>query len=227
MADTNYRNATGLPDPEHYTSAADIATLSSAMIREFPEYYRWYSEKEFTWNGITQGNRNGLLYRDPTVDGIKTGHTESAGYCLATSAVRDGMRLVSVVLGTDSQGAREKDSQALLSYGFRFYESRQLFAAGQAVTEARVWKGDREMVQLGVTRDTWATVPRGAADSLAQQLEVPNPLLAPLDPAVAVGRVRVSAGGQPVAEVPLYALAPVAEGSLVQQAWDSVLLWFE
>ena len=133
MKDTSYRNATGLPDPEHYTTAADIIRIASAIIREFPEYYHWYSQKEFSWNGITQSNRNGLLWRDSTVDGMKTGHTDAAGYCLVSSAMRDGMRLVAVVLGTDSPTARERDSQTLLNYGYRFWETKRILTAGQSL----------------------------------------------------------------------------------------------
>ncbi len=141
MTGSHFMNSAGMPDPEHYTTARDTAILASALIHEFPEYYRWYSQKEFTWNGITQQNRNGLLWRDPTVDGVKTGHTESAGYCLVASAKRDAMRLVSVVLGTDSMRSREDANAALLNYGFNFFETRRIYAAGQPLTTARVWKG--------------------------------------------------------------------------------------
>jgi D-alanyl-D-alanine carboxypeptidase (penicillin-binding protein 5/6) len=227
LRNTSYRNGTGLSEPEHYTSAADIALLANAIIREFPEYYRWYSQKEFTWNGITQPNRNGLLFRDPSVDGMKTGFTENAGYCLVSSAMRDQMRLVSVVLGTESAVARERESQALLNYGFRFYETRLLVPAGKAISEARVWKGETETADIGINRDLWLTLPRGAADRLQQRFELPSPLLAPLDPAIALGTLKVSLAEQVVAESPLYALSPVPAGSFVQQAWDSMMLWFE
>lgn len=227
LAASNFRNSTGLPDPEHYTTAADIARLGSAIVREFPEYYRWYSEKQFTYNGITQGNRNGLLFRDPTVDGMKTGYTESAGYCLVTSALRDGMRLVSVVLKTESPRARERASEALLAYGFRFYETRPLFAAGKPVQNVRVWKGEADNVDLGVARSLAVTLPRGAGDSLATQLELPPQVVAPLSPEVEVGRIRVVLGNETVAEASLVPLASVPEGSLWQQARDAVLLWFE
>ena len=141
MTGSHFTNTAGMPDPEHYVTARDIAVLSSALIHEFPEYYRWYSQREFTYNGITQQNRNGLLWRDPTVDGVKTGHTETAGYCLVASAKRDGMRLVSAVLGTESMKAREDANMALLNYGFNFFETRRLYAAGEPLTTARVWKG--------------------------------------------------------------------------------------
>jgi D-alanyl-D-alanine carboxypeptidase (penicillin-binding protein 5/6) len=227
LNDSNFRNATGLPDPQHYTTAADIARLGSALIREFPEYYRWYSEKQFTYNGITQGNRNGLLYRDPTVDGMKTGYTASAGYCLVTSALRNGMRLVSVVLKTDSARARERASEALLAYGFRFYETRPLFTAGAPVQNVRVWKGEAEAVDVGVAESFAVTLPRGAGDNLQTEVEVRAPLLAPLGPEGPVGTIRVRLDDQVLAEAPLVPLAAVAEGSLWQQARDTVLLWFE
>jgi D-alanyl-D-alanine carboxypeptidase (penicillin-binding protein 5/6) len=227
MRDTSYRNATGLPDPEHYTTAADIITLARAIIREFPEYYAWYSAKEFTWNGITQSNRNGLLWRDSTVDGMKTGFTETAGYCLVSSAKRDDMRLVAVVLGTESPSARERDSQTLLNYGYRFYETRLALKAAKPLTEVRVWKGESELVGVGTQRDVWVTVPRGTADQLQQALSLPPQLLAPLAPATAIGSVELTLAGQSIAKVPVYPTAAVAEGSLWQQGRDTVLLWLE
>ena len=227
MRATNYRNATGLPDPEHYTTATDILKVANAIIREFPEYYRWYSQKEFTWNGITQSNRNGLLWRDSTVDGMKTGFTDTAGYCLVSSALRDGMRLVAVILGTDSPSSRERESQTLLNYGYRFYETRLLLPAGKALSEARVWKGEADMAGIGVNRDIWVTVPRGTASQLKPTFTLPAQLMAPLDPAIELGKVRVTLGDRTVAEAGLYPVKPVATGSLWQQARDSVLLWFE
>lgn len=227
MTDTSYRNSTGLPDPEHYTTAADILKIANAIIREFPEYYRWYSQKDFTWNSITQSNRNGLLWRDTTVDGMKTGFTETAGYCLVSSALRDEMRLVAVVLGTDSPRARESESQTLLNYGYRFYETKLLLPAGKALSEARVWKGDQDTAGIGVNHDIWVTVPRGTGDGLKPVFTLPAQLIAPLDPTIELGRVRVSLADQTIAEAGLYPVAAVAEGSLWQQTRDSVLLWFE
>lgn len=227
MTDTSYRNSTGLPDPEHYTTAADILKVANAIIREFPEYYRWYSQKDFTWNSITQSNRNGLLWRDTTVDGMKTGFTETAGYCLVSSALRDEMRLVAVVLGTDSPRARESESQTLLNYGYRFYETKLLLPAGKALSEARVWKGDQDTAGIGVNHDIWVTVPRGTGDGLKPVFTLPAQLIAPLDPTIELGRVRVSLADQTIAEAGLYPVTAVAEGSLWQQTRDSVLLWFE
>jgi D-alanyl-D-alanine carboxypeptidase (penicillin-binding protein 5/6) len=227
MKDTSYRNATGLPDPEHYTTAADIIKMASAIISEFPEYYHWYSQKEFSWNGITQSNRNGLLWRDSTVDGMKTGHTDAAGYCLVSSALRDGMRLIVVVLGTDSPTARERDSQTLLNYGYRFWETKRVLTAGQSLRESRVWKGESELVNIGVNQDVWATLPRGSAEQLNSTLTLPAQLVAPLDAGVALGKVRLSLGDKQISEANLYPLKPVPTGSLWQQGRDTVLLWLE
>ena len=227
MTSTSYRNSTGLPDPEHYTTATDILKVARAIIREFPDYYRWYSQKEFTWNSITQSNRNGLLWRDTTVDGMKTGFTETAGYCLVSSAMRDDMRLVAVVLGTDSPRAREYESHTLLNYGYRYYETKLLLEAGKALSEARVWKGERELAGIGVNQDIWVTVPRGTANTLQPVFTLPAEIVAPLDPSIEIGKVRVSLADQTIAEAGLYPVIAVAEGSLWQQARDSVLLWFE
>ncbi|MCC7258710.1 MAG: D-alanyl-D-alanine carboxypeptidase [Gammaproteobacteria bacterium] len=227
MADSHFVNATGLPHPDHYTSAADIARISRAIIAEFPEHYRWYAEKDYVFNGIRQGNRNLLLYRDPTVDGIKTGHTQSAGYCLAASAKRGDTRMISVVMAMANEEARAKASQELLNYGFRFYETRRLAEAGKPLAEARVWKGAAERVALGVPADLWVTLPRAQADQVQTRTEAPRDLEAPLTTATSVGRLTVTLGGEPLAESPLVPLAAVAEGSLWRQAVDTVLLWFE
>lgn len=227
MDDSHFVNSTGLPHPEHYTSAADIATVSRAIIAEFPAHYSWYAEKDYVFNGIRQGNRNLLLYRDPTVDGIKTGHTQSAGYCLAASARRGDMRLISVVMAMASEEARARASLELLNYGFRFYETRRLYETGKPVAETRVWKGAAEKVALGVASDLWVTIPRGEMDKVQAQAEAPRDLEAPVATSAPVGKVRITLGGQPLAEVPLVPLANVAEGSLWRQAVDTVLLWFE
>ncbi|MDH3976869.1 MAG: D-alanyl-D-alanine carboxypeptidase [Gammaproteobacteria bacterium] len=227
MFNTQYQNSTGLPASDHYTSAADIARLAKAIINEFPGYYRWYSQKEFTFNKITQKNRNALLWRDPSVDGIKTGMTDAAGYCLVSSAQRDDMRLIAVVLGTKSSSARAKDSQALLNYGFRFYETRLLYSAGSSVAEARVWKGESENTGIGVQQDLYVTIPRGSYDQLEANLDLPPQLIAPVDDSTRLGQVKVSLNSEILAEANLFALAPINEGSLWQIAKDSVLLWFE
>jgi len=224
---THFVNSTGLPDPEHYTSALDVAILSRALVSEFPEYYKWFAQKEFVFNGIKQGNRNLLLYRDPTVDGIKTGHTQAAGYCLAASAKRGETRMITVVMGTESAEARTKASLELLNYGFRHYESQRLYQAGKQVAQARVWKGVAETVGLGVAADVWVTVPRGSLDTLKAAPDVPRDLVAPLDTARPVGSLKLSLGGDPLMDVPLVPLSAVAEGSLWRRAMDTVLLWFE
>ncbi len=226
MSGSHFTNSAGMPGPEHYMTARDAATLSSALIHEFPEYYKWYSQKEFTWNGITQQNRNGLLWRDPTVDGIKTGHTESAGYCLITSAKRDGMRLVTVVLGADSMRAREDASSALLSYGFNFFETKRIYAAGEALTQMRVWKGKQDDVGLTVGRDLYVTNQRGHVSSVKAEFELPETLVAPLARNKPVGKAKVIVDGQTIATYDLFPAADVAEAGFFGRAWDSLRLLF-
>jgi D-alanyl-D-alanine carboxypeptidase (penicillin-binding protein 5/6) len=227
MTNTRYQNSTGLPAEEHYTSATDIAILASALINEFPDYYRWYSQKQFTYNGITQGNRNALLWRDETVDGMKTGYTESAGYCLVSSAERDGMRLISVVLGTKSPAARANESQALLNFGFRFFETPLLWDKDEVIENVRVWKGTEEATSLIVTEPVYATIPRGALDSLETDATFPAQIIAPVSASNSLGTISARVGDETVATADLYSSKSVDEGSLVQIAWDEVLLWFE
>jgi D-alanyl-D-alanine carboxypeptidase (penicillin-binding protein 5/6) len=207
-------------------TARDAATLSSALIHEFPEYYKWYSQKEFSWNGITQQNRNGLLWRDPTVDGIKTGHTETAGYCLITSAKRDGMRLVSVVLGTESMRAREDASSALLNYGFNFFETKRIYAAGQPLTTMRVWKGEQDEVGLALKRDLYITSQRGQVSSVKAEFELPETLVAPLAVNKPVGKTKVVVDGATIATYDLYPAADVPQAGFFGRAWDSLRLLF-
>ena len=227
MRDTQYMNVTGLPSKNHFTSAADIARLAKAIISEFPDYYRWYSQKEFTYNGIAQKNRNALLWRDPSVDGMKTGMTDAAGYCLVSSAQRDDMRLIAVVLGTKSSRARTNDSQALLNYGFRFFETRLLYEAGGSVAETRVWKGEMENANLGLTSDLYVTIPRGSYDQLQAKIELPDQVIAPITRTTQIGRVRIDLDDETLAEANLVALNTINEGTIWQVAKDSVLLWFE
>jgi serine-type D-Ala-D-Ala carboxypeptidase (penicillin-binding protein 5/6) len=227
MANTSFRNATGLPAEGHYSSARDIAILASAIIREFPEFYQLYSEREFTFNNITQRNRNQMLWRDPSVDGMKTGMTDAAGYCLVSSAERDGMRLISVLLGTSSAKARADATQSLFNWGFRFYESHRLYAAGETVATARVWKGALEEVGLSLQEDLWITVPRGRYGQLEASMEVQTPLLAPLSTDDEVGRMRVSLGDRLLADRSLHPLAASQEGGIIRRALHAVLLWFE
>ena len=226
MTGTHYTNAAGMPDPEHYMTARDAAILAGAVIREFPLYYKWYSQREFTWNGITQQNRNGLLGRDPTVDGVKTGHTETAGYCLIASAKRDGMRLVSVVLGTDSMKAREDASSALLNYGFNFYESKLVYAAGTPLTKVQVWKGEAPEVGLVLKNDLYVTTQRGHASAVKAEFEVPESLIAPLAADRPIGKARITVDGAVVAAHELYPAQAVPAGGLFRRAWDTMRLWF-
>jgi D-alanyl-D-alanine carboxypeptidase (penicillin-binding protein 5/6) len=226
MSGSHFTNSAGMPDPEHYMTARDAATLASALIHEFPEYYKWYSQREFAWNGITQQNRNGLLWRDTTVDGVKTGHTESAGYCLIASARRDGMRLVSVVLGTDSMRAREDASAALLNYGFNFFESKRIYAAGQPLTKTRVWKGKLDEVDLVLKRDLYVTSQRGVVSNVKAEFELPETIEAPLPADKPVGKARVVVDGKPVATYDLYPATEVAQAGFFGRAWDGLRLLF-
>jgi D-alanyl-D-alanine carboxypeptidase (penicillin-binding protein 5/6) len=225
LASTHFQNAPGMPSPEHYTTARDIAVLSAALIRDYPEYYKWYSQREFTWNKITQPNRNGLLGRDLGVDGLKTGHTETAGYCLVSSAKRGDMRLVSVVMGSPTISAREDASAALLNYGFNFYETRKLYAANTAVLTLPVWKGSAETVKLGVTRDVYAVMPRGQDSSLSAAADIPDPLLAPLARATEVGKLRVMLGDKTLGTYSLHPVEDVGEAGFFSRMIDDVKLW--
>ena len=227
MLSSHFENATGLPAEGHTTTARDLATLARAMIAEFPEYYAWHSMKEFTYNDIKQSNRNSLLWRDASVDGLKTGHTDDAGYCLVSSARRDDMRLISVVLGTSSNKARTDGSQALINYGFRFFETRLLFKAGEEVAKARVWKSANEESRLGVLDDLYITVRRGAYDQLESSLDIPAIVEAPVAAGQPVAELKVRLGEEEVLSTPLRALDDNPAGSFWQRTRDSVSLWFE
>jgi D-alanyl-D-alanine carboxypeptidase (penicillin-binding protein 5/6) len=226
MSGSHFTNAAGMPDPEHYMTARDAAVLASALIHEYPEYYRWYSQKEFTWNGITQQNRNGLLWRDPSVDGVKTGHTDSAGYCLIASAKRDGMRLVAVALGTDSMRAREDADAALLNYGFNFFETRRLYAAGEPLTTMRVWKGSKPEVGLALNRDLYVTGQRGHMGRVQAEFELPDRLVAPLSRDTAIGKANIVVDGATIATHDLYPAEDVPTGGLFRRIADTIRLWF-
>ena len=228
MKASHFVNADGLPDPDHYTTARDMAILANALISEFPEYYQWYSIHEFTWNNIKQQNRNGLLLRDPTVDGMKTGHTDSAGFCLVTSAKRDGMRLVSVVMGSSSIKAREDASSALLNYGYTFYETGQVMKAGTPLKKVRVYKSAQGEVDLTAPRNIVLTVGRGQLASVKTETRIfKEPLIAPLAADQAIGEITLTdQNGQLVQRVPLTPGKPVPEAGLWTRATDSVRLWF-
>lgn len=225
MTGTSFMNSTGLPDPNHYTTARDITALSAATIRDFPEFYAWYSEKEYTFNSIRQHNRNTLLWRDPAIDGLKTGHTEAAGYCLAASAMRDGMRLVSAVMGSSSESSRASESQTLLNYGFRFFETVQLYEAGQELAKVRVWKGLTEEVALGIDQELFVTIPRGRYDDLEAKVEMEPQLSAPLEAGQVVGTIKVQLGDEMIAQLNLVTLGAVEEAGFFGSTWDSMRLW--
>ncbi|MDE0062067.1 MAG: D-alanyl-D-alanine carboxypeptidase [Gammaproteobacteria bacterium] len=227
MESSSFRNSTGLPDPDHYMTARDAATIARAIITEFPEYYMWYSQRQFTYNEIEQFNRNSLLWRDESVDGLKTGYTEAAGYCLVTSAERSGMRLVSVVMGSYSAEARANDSQALLNYGFRFFETYRLYSGGDEVTTARVWKGESDSVALGVAEDHFLTIPKGRYDSLNSETTLDTELTAPIEAGATLGTVTISMNDEELAVLPLVALTDVGEAGLWERIKDEISLWFE
>jgi D-alanyl-D-alanine carboxypeptidase (penicillin-binding protein 5/6) len=227
MKNTNFVNSWGNPAPNHYTTARDLATLARALIREFPELYKLYSITEFTWNNHRQMNRNGLLGRDPSVDGIKTGHTNSAKYCLMTSANRNGMRLISVVLGAPSIKGREDASASLLNYGYTFYETVKLQEAGQPLITAKVFKGETETVPVGSRSTINVTLARGASDSITKESKVNSPLIAPIKAGDRLGEYTVRVGDEVVARVPLVALEAVPEAGFFGRMYDSVKLWFE
>ena len=227
MKNTHYKNSMGLPDPDHFATARDLAILTRAMIEEFPEYYKWHSIKEFMFNNIKQVNRNRLLWRDPSVDGVKTGHTQGAGYCLVTSALRDNMRLISVVLGTKSDNERANANQALLNFGFRFFETRPLYKANEKLGEARVWKGAEPKVPVGLNHDFAVTFPRGQYANLKASMEIGTDAAAPVKQGDKLGTVKVVYNNEIVAQQDLVALKPVEEGGIFRRMLDQVLLMFK
>ena len=226
MTDTNFTNSSGMPGPGHYSTARDLALITSALIRDYPEHYKLYSEREYRYNDITQRNRNQLLWLDPNVDGVKTGHTESAGYCLIASAQRGGRRLVSVVIGTVSERLRARESQKLLNFGFQSYDALRLYEKGGAIGKLEVWKGSERELKAGVAADLYVTVPKGTADKLQAQLVSQQPLVAPVEAGQRVATLRVSHEGRPLAEYPVIALESVAAAGFLSRAWDTMRLWF-
>ena len=227
MLSTHFVNATGWPDDDHYSTARDLTTLARAMIREFPDYYAWHSVKEFQWGDIKQPNRNRLLWRDDSFDGLKTGHTEAAGYCLVASAEREGMRVISAVLGTASDKARVDGSAALINYGFRFFETHLLYKAGEEITRARIWKAANETTPLGVVEDLYVTVPRGRYESLESVHNMPAILMAPVANGQPLAEIKVSLDGSDLVHEQLRALEDNPSGSFWRRTVDSVKLWFE
>ncbi|WP_236645360.1 D-alanyl-D-alanine carboxypeptidase family protein [Aidingimonas lacisalsi] len=222
MENTHFVNSTGLPDPDHYASAHDLATLSRHIINDYPEHYAIYAEREFTYNDIAQSNRNSLLWRDSSYDGLKTGHTEAAGYCLVASAKRDGMRLISVVMGTDSEDARAQETQKLMSYGFRFFETLTLYDEGEELDAPRIWGGESDQLSVGVDQRIRMTIPRGSDDSLSASLSMPESIEAPVAQGDRIGTLEITLADETLKEVPLVALEDVDEGSLFKRLMDMV-----
>jgi D-alanyl-D-alanine carboxypeptidase (penicillin-binding protein 5/6) len=227
MKSTRFANSTGLPEPGHYSTASDLALLASALIRDHPDYYKLYSEREFRYNDITQQNRNRLLWLDPNVDGVKTGYTESAGYCLIASARRGARRLLSVVIGTASDRLRAQESQKLLNFGFQSYDGLRLFQKGEAISKLQVWKGSKRELKAGVAADLYVTVPRGSADKLKAELVSRQPLFAPLAAGQSVATLRLLHEGRLVGEYPVVALDNVAMAGFFARAWDAMRLGFK
>jgi len=227
MKGTRFVNATGLPAPQQVSTATDLALIAAAIIRDFPEFYTLYSIKEYRYNNITQSNRNRLLWGDPYVDGVKTGFTDGAGFCLIASAKRGPRRLLAVVLGASSDAARASEAQKLLNYGFQFYDTIQLYQNGAQVSALKVWKGATDSVPAGFVADQYVTLPKGQAQQLKLTLEAVEPLLAPITRGQRVGIVKVTLDAKPVGEYPLVALAEVPLASLWGRAWDTVRLWFK
>ena len=227
MTNTHFANVTGLTAPGHYSTATDLAKLASAVINDYPEFYPLYSQKEFRYNNINQPNRNRLLWTDPNVDGIKTGHTDAAGWCLIASAKHAERRVLAVVLGASSDAARANEAQKLLNWGFQAFDTVQLYQSGKTLSTLRVWKGTRVDVPAGFLADRYLTLPKGKADKLSLTMEAQEPLVAPIARAQRVGTVRVALEGKPVAEFPLIALEEVPAAGFFGRTWDTIRLWFK
>jgi D-alanyl-D-alanine carboxypeptidase (penicillin-binding protein 5/6) len=227
MTGTHFANASGLPDANHYSTAHDIALLSRALIRDYPEEYKIYAIKDFEWNGIKQHNRNSLLWRDSSVDGIKTGHTKEAGFCLATSAKRGDQRLIAVVMGDASEKQRADDNQSLLNYGFRFYETHKLYEAEKPLAQPELWKGASNSIALGIAEDLVVSMPRGRYKDLKASMDMPSRLIAPFTKGQQVGTLHVALDGKPLADRPLVALADAPAGGFWGRMSDGILLWFK
>lgn len=226
MTTSNFMNATGLPDENHYSTAADLAILAKAIIQDYPEQYAVYAEKYFTYNNIRQPNRNRLLWRDKSVDGLKTGHTEEAGFCLVASAKRDDMRLISVVMGTNSEEARAKETQKLLNYGFRYYKTHELYQPGESLIESKVWGGATEQFQLGLAEKVVVTIPRGQKSELDAKLDLDPVIEAPVQIGQEFGRLVVKLGDEIIVNERLVALNEVEQGGLFKRIWDWIKLFF-
>ncbi len=227
MVNTNFTNSSGLPDPQLYTTARDLAVLASAIVRDHPAYYSLYSVKEYTYNGIKQPNRNRLLYLDPTVDGMKTGHTNAAGYCLVSTALRGPRRLISVVLGAESDNIRAQESLKLLNYGFQFYDTVKLYAADEALSQFRVWKGQANEVPVGFTSDFMMSLPKDQSQKVQVTLESRQPLVAPLQKGQEVGTLKLALDGKPLGEYRVAALQDVPLAGFFGRLWDALVMWIK
>ena len=226
MTNTNFQNATGLPAPDHFSTAYDLALLARAIIQDYPENYPLYAEKHFTYNNIRQPNRNALLWRDDSVDGLNTGHTEEAGYCLVASAKRNDTRLIASVMGTSSSEARAQEVQKMLNYGFRYYETERLFRAGQELVQAKVWGGQADQISVGMPEDVYVTIPRGSRNQLESTVDLDSVIKAPINVGDELGRVRVILDGETLVDEPVLALTEVPEGGLFKRLWDAIKLFF-
>jgi D-alanyl-D-alanine carboxypeptidase (penicillin-binding protein 5/6) len=227
LSGTRFANATGLPAEQHYTTVSDLARLSQALLRDFPAFAPLFAEKSFTYNDITQPNRNWLLGRDPRVDGLKTGHTESAGYCLIATAKTDSRRVLAIVAGATSESSRAIEAQKLLNYGLQHYDTVRLYGKGAVVAELPVWKGAAKTLKAGLAEDLYVSIPRGQGDQLKATLSSRQPLLAPVASQQPVAVLKVAFDGKPLGEFAVVALESVRVASLLGRAWDSLLLWFE
>ncbi|MGZ5007848.1 MAG: D-alanyl-D-alanine carboxypeptidase family protein [Methylobacter sp.] len=227
MKNSHFEDSNGLPIDNHYTTARDLAILTQALIKEFPDYYRWFSQKEFTFNNIVQHNRNQLLSRDETVDGVKTGFTDAAGYCLVASALRNDMRLISVVMGASSPNARANENQNLLNYGFRFFEAHKLYQGKTSLAEARIWKGDTKNIPLGLAEDLYATIPRGHYNDLKAAINIDKKITAPVKEGTKVGTVNVTLKNDVIITKDLIAMKTVEQGNIFQRLYDSAMMMLE
>lgn len=226
MENTKFQNATGLPAADQYASAYDLAILAQAIIQDYPENYPLYAVKHFTFNNIRQPNRNTLLWRDDTVDGLKTGHTKEAGYSLVASAKRDDTRMIAVVMGASSADSRAQEIQKMLNYGFRYYQTERLFRAGQEMMEARVWGGQQDQLSVGMAEDVHVTIPRGSRDQLESVVDLDSVIKAPIKVGDELGRIRVNLNGEMLVDKPVLALTEVPEGGLFKRLWDAIKLFF-
>jgi D-alanyl-D-alanine carboxypeptidase (penicillin-binding protein 5/6) len=227
MNNTNFTNSSGLPDENHYTTTRDLSILANAIIKDHPELYKWHSIKEFTFNDIKQPNRNLLLWRDESVDGIKTGHTESAGYCLVASALRDGMRLITVVMGTEGMESRARASQSLFGYAFRFFETHKYYTKAEELVATQIWKGEVETLALGVDRDIWITIPRGQLKNIKPIVDIESTIIAPIIKNSVMGNVRLMLDNEEVAVSQIIALQDINEGGFIERIKDEIRLFFQ